>query len=418
MTAYDGAIVITGMGAVSPFGLGREALWLALQRGERRGTILEQTNSDDQPEPDGQPVWGLKVDECDLKALLGKRGLQYLRPSTRFVLGAAILAMREAALDDGKTDPDHLGITVGSNLTAIQSKINYDYIAITEGPHYVSPMEAPNTLTNAPASQLGIRLQARALNTTISSGQCASLDALGYAAKAVRAGRARQVVVGGTEELSAAARWVYRNAQVWSAHACGEDLGRPFDLESEGWLPSEGSAVAVLERRMDALVRGARPLAELAGWASAFAPSPSVEKRAAVLKRTARQALEAAGLVPESIDVVIAGANGLRAQDQVEERALCDLLAGNKHASVTAPKGTLGETYGASGLFQALTAVCIFEHQVIPPTVGGEGRRLAALNGLLTQARPWLVSGQGNILLLTQDLFGSTSAVVLRGCQE
>lgn len=198
--------MITGMGAVSPFGLGVEAIWSALQQGERRAVALD----------DEQSLFGLKVGALQLANLLGKRGLQYLRPSTQFLLGASLLAMREAALADGGADPDLLGITIGSNLAGLQSMANYDYTAITEGPHYVSPMDAPNTLANAPASHLAIRLKARVINTTIASGQCAGLDALGYAAKVVRDGRAHQIVAGGVEELSPAALWVYRNSNVIS----------------------------------------------------------------------------------------------------------------------------------------------------------------------------------------------------------
>lgn len=433
MANYDGPIVITGMGAVSPFGLGVEAFWSALERGERlQGQPLV-------PEASGegnQSVWGVKVGTWQPADLLGKRGLQYLRPSAQFLLGASLLALRKAGLavggdGAGRTNPDELGIAVGCNLVGIQSVTDYDYTAITAGPHDTSPMEAPNTLANAPASYLAIRLKARALNTTIASGQCAGLDALGYAAKVVRDGRTRQVVVGGVEELSPAALWVYRNAQVLACacdHAGGHQdrrdgsmdrVGRPFDEESTGWLPSEGAAVVMLERKVDALARGTRPLAELAGWSSAFASSQRLEKRASALKRAGQQALEAAGMSPEDVDVVVAGASGLRAQDQAEAMALHDLFGQHTRVAVTAIKGTLGETYGASGLFQALAAVCMLDSGVVPPTVERECQHLAQspIYGLVREVRPWPKSRRGTTLLLAQDLFGSTSAVVLRGCE-
>lgn len=439
MANYDGPIVITGMGAVSPFGLGVEAFRSALERGERlQGERLV-------PEASGegnQAVWGVKVGTWQPADLLGKRGLQYLRPSAQFLLGASLLALRKAGLavggeGAGRTNPDELGIAVGCNLVGIQSVTDYDYTAITAGPHDTSPMEAPNTLANAPASYLAIRLKARALNTTIASGQCASLDALGYAAKVVRDGRTRQVVVGGVEELSPAALWVYRNAQVLACAGdhqglvCGqrerspyEDMdrvGRPFDEESTGWLPSEGAAAVMLERKVDALARGTRPLAELAGWSSAFASSQTLEKRSNALKRAGQQALEAAGVSPEDVDVVVAGASGLRAQDQAEALALHGLFGHNTRVAVTAIKGTLGETYGASGLFQALAAVCMLDGGVVPPTVGRACQRSATalVNGLVVnEARPWPESRRGTTLLLAQDLFGSTSAVVLLGCER
>lgn len=413
MTTYEGPIVITGMGAVSSFGLGTEAVWAALQQGERRGTVIEHDPRDD------QPVWGMRVEDSRLIDLLGKRGLQYLRPSTRFLLGASLLAIREAGLADGITNPDELGVTVGSNLAGLQSMANYDYTAIAESPHDTSPMEAPNTLANAPASHLAIRLKARALNTTLASGQCASLDALGYAAKMVRSGRARQIVVGGVEELSPAALWIYRNSGVL-AGACLEHAGRPFARCSTGWLPAEGAAAVVLERKADALARATRPLAELAGWSSAFASSSRPEQRAGVLKRTAQRALAQAGLCPQAVDVVVAGASGLKQQDQAEALALRELLADHAGASVVAVKGVVGESYGASGLFQTLAATCMLDRGCIPPATSNNEELdiIHEIREFLAGGRSWPGSRGGVVLLLAQDLFGSTSAVVLRGCQD
>jgi len=422
MTKYEGPIVITALGAISPFGYGVEAVWSALQEGKRLGAPLETVWSALQegerpasPERPGEPIWGMQVDGSQLITLLGKRGLQYWRSGTKFLLGASVLAMQEAGLASGEIDPDELGITIGSNLVGFQSMVDYDYTAMTEGPHYTSPMEAPNTLANAPASHLAIRLKARALNTTIASGQCAGLDALGYAARMLRDGRSRQVVAGGVEELSPAALWVYLNARALSGGSL-ENAGLPFDEASTGWLPSEGAAVVILEGKTDAQARGARPLAELAGWSSAFAASGTPEKRAAVLQRTARQALDAAGVSLADVDVVVSGAGGLREQDQVEALALRELL-GNSRAAITAVKGTLGESYGASGLFQTLAAVSMIDRGLIPPTVAGNHPH-PSLRGVVTEARPWPTSKTGTVLLLAQDLFGSISAVVLRGCQD
>ena len=424
MEKYDGPVVITALGAVSPFGLGAEAVWSALQQVQRQGmTTLDTIWSaleygewrKETQRPCELPIWGMRIEEeSQLVKLLGKRGLQFCRPGTKFLLGASVLAMQEAGLANGDTNPDELGITVGSNLAGIQSMVDYDFTAITEGPHYTSPMEAPNTLTNAPGSHLAIRLKARALNTTIASGQCAGLDALGYAMKMVHDGRARQIVAGGVEELSPAALWSYFSARALSGGR-PENAGRPFDEESTGWLPSEGAAVAVLERKEDAQARGAHLLAELAGWSSAFAPSQVSEKRAAVLKRTARQALDMAGVSAAQLYVVVSGASGLRSQDQTEALALRELLVENTHVAVTAIKGTLGESYGAGGLFQALAAVYMIEHGQVPPTIGGSSA-ISPVKGLITEDHAWSGSKPKTALLLAQDLFGSTSAIVLRDC--
>lgn len=400
------------MGAVSACGTGTEALWLALTKGMRPEALLEP------PQEGAQPILTLMVRGWSPADLLGKRGLQYLRPSAKFLAGASLLALQEAGLahlETGvaqlKAEPDALGIVIGSNLVGLQSITNYDRTAIQEGPQYVSPMEAPNTLANAPASHLAIRLKARAFNTTIATGQCAGLDALGYAKKMLDEGRARQVVVGGVEELSAAALWVYRNMGVLPTERV-EDAGRPFHAQSTGWLPSEGAAVLVLERASAALARGVRPLAEFGGWSSTFAPSTTIEKRATAITRAASQAVHAVGSDVEHIAAVVAGANGLQVQDQAEAHALRALLADNDRVAITAIKGTLGEAYGASGLFQALAATHMFDRGLVPPTFGHAS--IPSLSGLNTEARAWPGSKRDLIVLLAQDLFGSTSAVVLR----
>lgn len=414
MTKYTGPIVITGMGAISPFGPGVEALWSALLRGERRTTLIEPGGALE------QAVEGAQVGDWRPADLLGKRGLQYLRTSTQFLLGASVLALHAAGLTGDDTRADELGVTIGCNLVGLQSTADYDYTALSEGPVCTSPMEAPNTLANAPASHLAIRLKARALNTTIASGQCAGLDALGYAARAMREGRAHQIVAGGVEELSLAALWVYSKTGILD-HTRPANAGYPFETSSRGCLPGEGAAVVVLERQEEALARGARPLAVLAGWSSAFAPAPELETRARVLHRTALQALQASGLSAEDVDVVVSGANGVPEQDQAEAQALRQLLAENPRVRVTAIKGTLGETYGAGGMFQTLAATCMLEHGLVPPTISHEYAASSLASGLRTTRttpahRP--ENAQGVALLLSQDLFGSTSAVVLRGYQD
>lgn len=409
MTYQADSIVITGIGAVSAFGLGADAVWAALENGETPRALLEGEATSSPQTP-----YGVKVGNWNPVELLGKRGLQFLRPSTQFLLGASQLALAEAGLKEQMPDPDDLGVVIGTNLAGLQSITNYDFTAVTEGPQYVSPMEAPNTLANAPASHLAIRVQARALNTTIASGQCAGFDALGYASKMLREGRARYVLVGGVEELNERVLWMYQNSNVLP-HERPEDAGRPFDGKSTGWVPGEGAAVLVLERYEDAVNRGAKPLAELVSWAASFSAPSSVEKRAKGLTRAAKNALQIANLSAEEIDLVVSGANGHHEQDRAEAMAITELFGEQRpDIDVCAIKGTLGESYGASGLFQAVAAVGALQRGTVPATAGYESEDSEAphLPGLRAESR----SFAGNHVLLTgQDLFGSASAVVLRG---
>ncbi|UFJ42567.1 AuaD protein [Brevibacillus humidisoli] len=408
------SIAITGIGAVSAYGLGVESLWSAIGKRVPRKTLIH-----DQEAPESDVLYGLQVGEWNPAELLGKRGLQFLRPSTKYLHAASLLALQDAKLSPKSPDPDEVGIVVGSNLAGLQSITEYDLTAVTEGPQYVSPMEAPNTLANAPASHLAIRVQARAFNTTIASGQCAGFDALGYASKMLREKRARYVIVGGVEELNPRVMWVYRNAGVLPKDR-PEDAGKPYRLDSTGWLPGEGAAVLILERKEDAQKRGAKILAELLSWSSSFAISSSPEKRSAGLERAIRDALVTARINPNQVDLVLSGANGLVEQDRAESLALRTLFADHPDVPVLPAKETLGECYGASGTFQSIAAVCAINEGTIPAAYRIAADEVAAASNMQELPGGELRSGsqRGTVLLTSQDLFGSASAVVLAGSRE
>lgn len=414
MSKQAETIAITGIGAVSAYGLGAEAIWAALNNREVRKTRLPQEVSGETAE-----LYGFPVGDWNPAELLGKRGLQFLRPSTKYLHAATLLALADANLNAPLPEPDEVGIVVGSNLAGLQSITEYDWTAVTEGPQYVSPMEAPNTLANAPASHLAIRVQARAFNTTIASGQCAGFDALGYASKMLREKRARFVIVGGVEEINQRVLWVYRNAGVLPSER-PELAGRPFQQDSTGWLPAEGSAVLILERKEDAEKRGAPIKAEWMSWSSANSLAAEPEKRYDALERACRNALAAAGISPQHVSLVVSGANGLVAQDQAEKIALRNLFAEHPDVAVLAIKEWLGESYGASGLFQALAAVCALSQQAIPPSYRLARAEAAATTALDLQpeADPWPDGSRAKVLLVSQDLFGAASAIVLAGTQE
>ncbi|QKG83259.1 hypothetical protein GXN76_01460 [Kroppenstedtia pulmonis] len=397
------SIAITGLGSISSFGVGVENVWSALEKGERKEPVAVGRN---------HTACCLQVGNWDATELLGQRGLKFLRPGTQYLLGAAKLALRDGKLSEEMIDPDELGVVVASNLSGMQSIADYDLTTVKKGPLYVSPMEAPNTLSNAPASHLAIRVQARALNTTVASGQCSGLDALGYAVKMLCAGRARYVLVGGVEELNERVVWLYQNSGVLPQDR-PEEAGRPFDRNSSGWQPSEGAAVLLLECKSQALSRHAFIYGEVASWASAFALER--ENQADTLVHTAKRAVSMADIGVEDIELVVSGANGSFKQDRIEHQALMKLFAAEKEVPVTATKGSLGEMYSASGLFQAITAIGTLTRGVIPPTLcNSTGDPSIQPPGLRLKAEHWDGGEKGAVLLTSQDLFGSTSAVVLR----
>ncbi|MCZ8519453.1 MULTISPECIES: beta-ketoacyl synthase N-terminal-like domain-containing protein [Paenibacillus] len=396
-------VVITGMGTVSSFGLNSDALWDAIQNG--------RYNPGDEDAESGHRT--IRVRPEDLVPVLGTKGLRFVHRASRFLLAAAAAAVEEAGLPSGGVDPDRFGIVVGSNYANLHTADLYDRTLLTEGPRAVSAMEAPNLLVNAPAALLAIRLQARACNTTISTGACAGLDALGYAMTLLRRGKADCILVGGTEELSRQLLGIYTMAGALPA-VPSEETGRPFDAFSRGITPGEGAVAVMLERRSFAEGRGARIQAQLASWTSGCAAGRTAAKREHSLTRVVGEALGKAEADLREVGLVVSGAGGLAALDGPEAEALHSLFGGMQ-TPVCAVKGVTGETGGAGGLFQLFAAVRSQVSGIVPATAGARVT-VPALPpmGLSVQPARRESGGRRPAVLTAQDLSGTVSAVVIR----
>lgn len=393
MNGQHDPIVVTGTGLISPFGTDLKGLrsWL-------------DTAHDGRVSLDGyrddyftlEQVMGIPIREWNAADLLGKRGLQFMQPGTKYLMGAALLALRDAGLEESMPQPEELGVVVGTNYAGILTTAVYDHTTLTEGPKYVSPMEAPNTLANSPASHLAIRIRSQACNTTVSTGMSAGLDALGYAMNVLEQNRASCVVAGGVEELNSRVLWIYENGGLLPSRNQNE-VGRPFDDSSNGLLPSEGSAVAVLERKSSAVARGARIYAELLSWSSSFSAAAEPQRRAKAMERVLNRTLAVAGYRPDEIGLIVSGANGLHGHDEAEALALKQVF-GEADVPVSAVKGILGESCGAGGMYQLLAAIC--------SSVYGKAQR--------SGGSPMKAPVEVPMLLTSQDLHGAVSALLIK----
>lgn len=396
------SIVITGIGVVSPLGMDADSLWSSLEEGFSNRTI---SNAEDQFGNE-YSYWTKSISDWNPQDLLGTRGLKFLQPGTQYLIGASIKALQDAGLSPEELEPEDLGVVVGSNFAGMKMSWEYDYTARTEGPKYVSPMQAPNTLVNSPASHLALKIKSRACNTTISSGQCAGLDAIGYAKRILQRNQAKYVLVGGTEEINPSLYWYYRNSKLLVDHL-EKPIGYPYNEKSEGIVPGEGASVLIMERLSDAKKRNASILAEVGSWASAFSNRNDKEQGRG-LEKSIRKALAKSGHSIEDVKLILSGANGLPWLDSSEVFAINNVFS--KNVPVRSIKSMIGELSGANGIFQMAAAIGVLCRNNLPHTelVLSHGS-----NGL--DSSDWKVSGSDCILLIDQDLFGSSSAVVVKG---
>jgi 3-oxoacyl-[acyl-carrier-protein] synthase II len=338
-------VIISGTGAISGAGSGARSL-LA---GCRQRSPDQIVPSQDRP-PFYHSFRFIAAHEFDPVAVLGKKGLQFLTRGTQLLMGAAYQAIGEAAFDLGSKGAE-LGLVIGTNLANLATMANYDWTVVSEGPSYVSPMDAPNTLANAPASQLAIRLGAKNVNTTISTGCCASLDSIGYAAHFLQEMRANAVLAGGTEEVNPYVLWQLD--------------GDGIHCQAE--IPGEGAAAMLLELE-PINESGTRGLARFNAWTNNLAPEYPPER---LVQDVSAEALELACMKPDQIRLIgldIATENDLPLVEGVW-RALVESHSNFRPLPAFSLKQLVGQTLGAAGALYAVAVVKAFESKQVPSTV-------------------------------------------------
>ena len=261
-------IVITGVGVLSPIAIGREAFWEGLFQGKTgfRPVTLFDTS------PFRVNIAG-EITDFDALSFLGKKGLRDLDRSTRLICSAAKLAIDDSRVEITEDTTHSMGVSIGTTFGSLHSISQFDRSGLIDGPRFVNPSHFPNTVINSPASQVSIKFKIKGFNTTISTGFCASLDAVSYAADFIRLSRADVVLAGGVEELCEETFMGFHNLECLSGTDGSEPICCPFDARRNGTILSEGAAVLVLEDEKHALNRDAVILARVLGYGNAFDPS-------------------------------------------------------------------------------------------------------------------------------------------------
>jgi len=403
-------IVITGLGVVSSIGIGREAFWKALKNGD---SGIKPVSLFDTTQVKSKLAGEIK--DFAPEEILGPKGLRNLDRTTRLVLCGAKLALEDASFNVTDENQSDVGVVLGSTMGSIWSISEFDKIALREGQKGVNPAEFQNTVINSPASQISIRFGIRGFNTTISSGFSSSLDAFGYAVNFLKAGRAKAILAGGVEELCEQTFKGFYKLGFLSASRNGkEEISAPFDKQRNGAISGEGSCIFILETLEDAKNRGARILANVEGFGSSF-DSKNYRKydlKGESLARAIGRALITSGIKSEDIDYVASSANSTLDGDVSEYRAIIKAL-GATNIPVSASKSMIGETFSASGAFQAAAATFSLTENILPPTINfktpdrrcpvncipnkAEGR--AVRNVLITVASP---TGQNSAMILSK----------------
>lgn len=357
-------VVVTGAGALTPVADSPAGLHAALCEGRSALKSIELFPLDGlASRPAGE------IRPFEPKDYLGDRNLRPVDRTARLLLVAAQQALEGSGWTAEMRAAREVGLVLGTMFCSVRTIAEFDRRAVQLGPSYASPLDFANSVINAAAGQAAIWHDLRGINTTMTGGEASSLLALAYAMDLIRDGRAGALLACGAEELC---------FESYLGHDRAGRLGErpvPFDARRDGFALAEGAAALMLEGADGAAARGARILATLRGHGATFDPSAGEDATAAAaaVARAVRLALEDAEIEPRSLDLLVLAANGSVRGDRAEARGVAQILG--SHAAdipVAAPKAQLGEALGASGAFQALTALGVFAEGTVPGVTGLE----------------------------------------------
>lgn len=364
-------IVITGMGATTPLGGTVPETWEAVLAGRSGARTIEA----DWVAKYELPVTFAAMIHTPPDAVLTKVEIRRLDPSSQY----ALIAAREAWADAGapEVDPERLGVAVGSGIGGIWTLLSQWDNLREKGPRRVYPLAVPMLMPNGPAAAVSLDLGARAGAHTPVSACSSGAEAMGLGVEMIRSGRADMVVAGGTE----AAIHALPIAGFAAMHALStrnDDptaASRPYDLDRDGFVLGEGSAVIVLETEEHAKARGARIYAELAsvGMSADAHHITAPDPVGAGAARTMLEALDRADLDVSDVAHINVHATSTPVGDIAEAKAIVRAFGDAAEGiPVTGTKSMTGHLLGAAGALEAVFSVLSVRDRIAPATINVE----------------------------------------------
>lgn len=362
--------VITGIGVVSPLGVGKEAFLKSLTEGKSGIGRITRFDASDFPVRIAGEV------REDLTPYVSEREHKRLDLFSVFAIAAADLALKDAYLES-VANPYRAGVLVASGIGGIQTIETEHLNLLNRGPARVSPFLIPKIISNMASGNIAMRYGFKGPNFSVSSACASSSHALGIALDLIRTGKADVVLAGGTEApvtpLSVAGFSVMKALSTRNDEP--EKASRPFDRNRDGFVMAEGAAVLVIESEEHARRRGARIYCELAGYAftddAYHITQPDLTGKTGA--DTILLALEDAGLNIDDIDYINAHGTSTKFNDEIETKSIKIALKERAYEIlVSSTKSMTGHLLGAAGAIEAAATALSIYHSVVFPTINLE----------------------------------------------
>jgi 3-oxoacyl-[acyl-carrier-protein] synthase II len=370
-------VVITGMGAVTPFGVSVDRYWDGLIEGRsgiRLVSLFDTANYDVR-------IAG-EVSDFDPEKHLDRRVIKRLDRFAQFALVATDEAVRASGLNPSAEDPTRMAAIFGSGIGGLQELEQQFHRLVSKGPSKVSAFTIPKLMVNAASGNISIAYGAKGNSIAVSSACASAAHAMGEALIHIRRGDAEVVFTGGSEAaVTPLALAAFAAMKALSAR--NDDparASRPFDRDRDGFVLAEGAGAAIFEELEHARRRSAPILAEVIGFGSTSdadhitQPSENGEGAASAME----VALKDARLSPQDVDYINAHGTSTPLGDVAETTAIKRVFGpAAKKLVVSSTKSAVGHSLGASGGVELIASVLAAKNSVVPPTINldhpGEG---------------------------------------------
>jgi len=362
-------VVVTGIGVISPIGIGKEEYFKGLKEGKCGVDYITRFDT-----AGYDTKIAAEVRDFDPCEYIDKKECRRMDRFTQYAVAASKMAVSDAGLDVDSVDSDRFGVCIGSGIGGMETLETQHTILREKGPGRVSPFMVPMMISNIASGNVSIALKAKGPNTTVVTACASGTNAIGEAFRTIQRGDADLMVTGGTEAsitpLSLAGFCSMKALSTRNDDP--KTASRPFDKDRDGFVMGEGAGMLIVEELEHAQKRGAVIYGEVVGYGATgdayhiTAPSPD----AYGAYKAMQMAVNDAGVDAKEIDYINAHGTSTDLNDKLETMAIKRLLGEDaKKVAISSTKSMTGHLLGAAGAIEAIACLMAINEGVIPPTI-------------------------------------------------
>ena len=359
-------VAVTGMGIISPLGNSIENFWNSIKNGKNGIKKISQFDTSN------YPVHIAGECDIDLKSYIDAKQLNKIDRFTAFAIIAAKQAIKNSNITHENINKKKAGVIIGSGIGGMNTFEN-QHTRLLKSPRRVSPFFIPAMIPDIASGYIALNNDFKGVNYSVVSACASATHSIGDAFRSIKHGYSDLIIAGGSEaSITPMAVAGFANMKALSKNPDPNTASKPFDLNRDGFVMSEGAGVLILENLDHAANRGAKIYAEIKGFgASADAyhiTSPHPEAIGAI--QSMKSALEEANLNHKDIDYINAHGTSTKYNDMTETTAIKSIFKEHsKNLLISSTKSMIGHCLGASGALEAIATILSINESVVTPTI-------------------------------------------------